>query len=242
MVAMDDDGQAVGQPQPGVTGCNRRPDGSSGLFVVFEGGDSVGKTTQVNWLAASLKQAGIEYVLTFEPGDTWLGTQIRRTVLDPSSGQINARAEALLYAADKAQHVGEVISPALLRGKVVVCDRYVDSLIAYQAAGRGLQPDNIARIATWATCGIVPDLTVLLDADPRDAVAKVVQKDRLERAGLDLHERVRASFRAIAAQNPDRYLVLNARGSRSEIAAAIRDRLSGFGLKLSDPESIMAEH
>ena len=197
----------------------------TGLFVVFEGGDSVGKTTQVRLLDTWLADRGVPHVVTRQPGGTEVGAELRRLVLDPSFGDVSARAEALMYAADKAQHVYELVSPALESGQVVVCDRYVDSMVAYQGAGRALGQDEVSRIAWWAVGGLRPDLTVLLDADPGDAVARIKDKDRLESAGLDVHRRARQFFLDLAAAEPERYLVLNARGTREEIADAIRQRL-----------------
>ena len=197
----------------------------TGLFVVFEGGDSVGKTTQVRLLDTWLADRGVPHVVTRQPGGTEVGAELRRLVLDPSFGDVSPRAEALMYAADKAQHVYELVSPAVESGQVVVCDRYVDSMVAYQGAGRALGQAEVSRIAWWAVGGLRPDLTVLLDADPGDAVARIKDKDRLESAGLDVHRRARQFFLDLAAAEPDRYLVLNARWTREEIAAAIRDRL-----------------
>jgi len=210
-----------------------------GLFIVFEGGDSTGKSTQVAWLAAALEQAGIPHVVTFEPGATWLGAHLRGLVLDPASGAIGPVPEALLYIADKAQHVYEVVEPALAAGLVVVSDRYTDSVIAYQGAGRGLSPVEIERLAEWATGGLRPDLTVLLDADPTQAVATIESKDRLEGAGLDLHERARAEFLRLAARDPARYLVLRALGGRAAVARAVRERLGDLGLELSEPSAML---
>jgi dTMP kinase len=124
---------------------------AGGVFIVFEGGDGVGKTTQVDLLCGWLTNAGHEVVRTFEPGDTAVGAMIRRIVLDPATGEMSPRAEALLYAADKAQHLFSVVRPALQRGAVVVCDRYVDSMLAYQGAGRVLQLTDLEGIARWAT-------------------------------------------------------------------------------------------
>ncbi|MGO4956788.1 dTMP kinase [Luteococcus sp. Sow4_B9] len=197
----------------------------SGLFVVFEGGDSAGKSTQVRQLAGWLQQKGIAYRVTHEPGDSWLGGEIRRLVLSPDSGDITARAECLLYIADKAQHVVEVVKPALARGEVVVCDRYVDSTIAYQAAGRALPPDDVETIALWATQNLRPDLTVLLDVDPRQAVGRIAQKDRIESAGDDFHQRVRGGFLRLAERDPEHYLVLPARDSIESIARRVRERV-----------------
>ena len=210
-----------------------------GLFVVFEGGDSVGKSTQVAWLAASLAQAGVPHTVTFEPGATWVGVRVRDMVLNPTSGPICPRAEALLYIADKAQHVTEIIEPALDAGQVVVSDRYTDSVIAYQGAGRELDGDDIAHLSTWATGGLRPDLTVLLDADPGEAVETIASKDRLEGAGLELHRRARERFLELAAADPDHYLVLPARDERQTIAAAVRARLEDFGLELPAPSGMI---
>jgi dTMP kinase len=197
-----------------------------GRFVVFEGGDGVGKTTQVERLCASLAEAGHEVVRTFEPGDSAVGAQIRRLVLDPSTGDLDPRAEALLYAADKAQHLHTVVRPALRRGAVVVCDRYIDSMLAYQGAGRVLAPVEVEQVARWATEDLRPDLTVLLDVDPRRAVHTKPEKDRLEAAGETFHDLARQHFLALAAREPQAYLVLEARGTREAIAAQVWSRVA----------------
>lgn len=196
-----------------------------GLFVVFEGGDGVGKTTQLDLLCARLKQDGYDFVRTFEPGDTTAGQQIRTIVLSPATGDLAPRAEALLYAADKAHHLYTVVEPALDRGAIVVCDRYVDSMLAYQGAGRILDVDEVERIARWATGDLRPDLTILLDADPGQAVTAISDKDRVEAAGDEFHQLAREYFLTLAKRDPDSYLVLDARASREEIAADIFDRL-----------------
>ena len=198
---------------------------AGGVFIVFEGGDGVGKTTQVDLLGAWLANAGQEVVKTFEPGDSTVGAMIRSIVLDPATGEMSPRAEALLYAADKAQHIFSVVRPALQRGAVVVCDRYVDSMLAYQGAGRVLQLGDLERIARWATEDLRPDLTVVLDAELRDGVHAKSSKDRLESAGDGFHERTRRFFLELARQEPERYLVLNARASREEIAAQVAARV-----------------
>lgn len=200
---------------------SRRP----GLFVVFEGGDGVGKTTQVERLCFSLTEAGHEVVRTYEPGDTAVGAVIRRIVLDPATGDLAPRAEALLYAADKAQHLHEVVLPALARGAVVVCDRYVDSMLAYQGAGRVLRPAELEQVARWATESLRPHLTVVLDVEPQRAVQQKSDKDRLEAAGDPFHGRARHYFLELAGRDPDRYLVLDARRSRDEIADVVLDRV-----------------
>ena len=197
----------------------------TGAFVVFEGGDGVGKTTQVDLLCSWLAERGNEVVRTFEPGDTTVGTAIRRIVLDPATGEMSPRAEALLYAADKAQHLYAVVEPALRRGAVVVCDRYVDSMLAYQGAGRVLAVDEVEKVARWATEDLRPHLTVLLDTAPEQAVHVKADLDRLEAAGDVFHLRARQFFLELAAREPESYLVLDARASREQIAAQVVDRL-----------------
>jgi dTMP kinase len=199
---------------------------AGGVFVVFEGGDGLGKTTQVDQLCAWLADKGHEVVKTFEPGDTTVGAMIRRIVLDPATGEMSPRAEALLYAADKAQHIFAVVRPALERGAVVVCDRYVDSMLAYQGAGRVLELADLERIARWATEDLRPDLTVVLDAELSDGIHAKAQKDRLESAGDVFHERTRQFFLELARRAPERYLVLNARASREEIAGHVAARVA----------------
>ncbi|HET9778201.1 MAG TPA: dTMP kinase [Propionibacteriaceae bacterium] len=199
---------------------------AGGIFVVFEGGDGVGKTTQVDRLCAWLSKAGHDVLRTFEPGDTTVGAMIRQIVLDPATGEMSPRAEALLYAADKAQHIFAVVRPALERGAVVVCDRYVDSMLAYQGAGRVLEPAEIEHIARWATEGLRPDLTVVLDAELSLTVHAKTEKDRLESAGEVFHARTRQFFLELARRDPERYLVLGARASRDEIAAQVAARVA----------------
>ncbi|QGF23907.1 dTMP kinase [Raineyella fluvialis] len=198
-----------------------------GLFIVFEGGDGVGKTTQGALLARHLTDLGHEVVMTREPGDTAAGAVIRRLLLDPATGDLDPRAEALLYAADKAQHLAEVVRPALARGAMVVCDRYLDSMLAYQGAGRVLDMGEVTAIAHWATAGLRADLTVLLDLDPGEAVGRIADKDRLEGAGDDFHRRVREQFLGLAEADPDRYLVLAARRNRTATSRSRPRRRSG---------------
>jgi dTMP kinase len=199
-----------------------------GVFVVLEGGDGVGKSTQAGLLCEWLSDRGVEVVRTFEPGDTPAGRQIRRLVLDPATGELAPRAEALLYAADKAQHLAEIVQPALDRGAVVVCDRYVDSMLAYQGAGRVLAAGEVEQLARWATGDLRPDVTVLLDADPAEIVAGIVEKDRLESAGTEFHARARASFLELAARDPERYLVLPARDDAAVLGARIAERVGAL--------------
>jgi dTMP kinase len=207
---------------------------AGGVFVVFEGGDGVGKTTQVDRLCAWLSSEGHEVLKTFEPGDTTVGAMIRQIVLDPATGEMSPRAEALLYAADKAQHIFSVVRPALDRGAVVVCDRYVDSMLAYQGAGRVLEPTKVEDIARWATEDLRPDLTVVLDADLSVTVHAKREKDRLESAGEVFHERTRQFFLKLAQRDPEHYVVLNARASREEIAAQVAARVAR--LLVSQPD------
>ena len=205
---------------------------AEGIFIVFEGGDGVGKSTQARKLADWVASKGSEVVLTFEPGDTPSGAKLRGLVLDPAWGDVAPRAEALMYAADKAQHVHEVVLPALQRGAVVISDRYVDSMLAYQGAGRVLEPDRVEQMARWATQDLLPDLTVLLDLDPDRGLATIAEKDRLEGAGADLHTRARQFFLDLAARDPEHYLVLPARTGIKYLAQQIRDRVAPL---LSDP-------
>ena len=196
-----------------------------GRFVVFEGGDGVGKTTQVELLCGWLAAQGREVVRTFEPGDTALGASLRRLLLEPGDWGVSARAEALLYAADKAQHLDEVVRPALASGAVVVCDRYVDSMIAYQGAGRVLDPVEVEQVAGWATAGLRPDLTVLLDLEPARGVSEKAEHDRLEGAGEAFHGRARAFFLELAGRDPAHYLVLPARDPREVLAERVAERV-----------------
>ncbi len=198
-----------------------------GTFIVFEGGDGAGKSTQVPLLAQWLTEQGIEVVVTRQPGGTAAGAKIREILLSPQTGQLTPRAEALLFIADKAQHVDEVILPALERGAWVISDRYVDSMLAYQGAGRALDVDQVRSLIDWGVSGLVPDLTVVLDVEPTLAVETKTDKDRMELAGADFHERVRAWFLELAERDPARYLVLGARSdSISGLAAAIRHRVT----------------
>jgi dTMP kinase len=195
-----------------------------GLFLAFEGGEGCGKSTQVPLLADWLRARGHEVLTTFEPGDGVLGQAIRSIVLDPANTELSDRAEALLYAADRAQHVATIIGPAMSAGQIVITDRYVDSSLAYQSAGRGQPFAEIGHISAWATEGLVPDLTVLFDVPVEIALARVRGRaavDRLEGEAQDFHERVRQCFLVLAAAEPARYLVLDATASRASLADQI---------------------
>ncbi|MFC4454896.1 dTMP kinase [Deinococcus sonorensis] len=202
----------------------------TGLFISFEGPEGAGKSTQQRHLAARLEQAGYPFLMTREPGGTPLGTRVREVLLDPEL-EIGALSEFLLYSASRAQLVQDVIRPALGRGEVVVCDRYADSSLAYQGAGRGLNPE-LLRDVTWeATGGLQPHLTLLLDLDPAlglQRAAQTGQPDRLERADLSFHQRVRQGFLALAAQAPERVLLLDATRPETELADEIWSVVGGL--------------
>jgi len=200
-----------------------------GLFITFEGGDGVGKTTQATMLEEWLTAAGRTVVRTREPGGTEVGVLVRDIVLH-HRGEIAPRAEALLYAADRAHHIETLVRPALERGEVVIQDRYLDSSVAYQGAGRVLGSGEVRQLSLWATGGLLPDVTVLLDLDPEIARARLDADDkpfdRLESEKAAFHERVRAEFLALAAAEPDRFLVLDASAPAAELADAVRERVT----------------
>lgn len=197
----------------------------SGFFIVFEGGEGAGKSTQEARLAASLEARGLTVVRTREPGGTPAAEEIRRIVLSPEHDGLDPRAEALLFAAARGEHAARVIRPALDRGDVVICDRYLDSSVAYQGFARGLGPKRVRDLSLWATGDLLPDLTIVLDIDPTQGLARFEQRDRLEAEPLEYHQQVRAAFLSLAEQDPDRYLVLDARAEIDVIAAAILDRV-----------------
>jgi dTMP kinase len=197
-----------------------------GCFVALEGGEGAGKSTQATRLRDWLAREGHEVVLTREPGDTEVGRRLRAIVLDPATGELSPRTETLLYAADKAEHVDRVVLPALARGAVVVTDRYVDSTLAYQGGGRDLSPDEVERVARWATRDVRPDLTVLLDLPPDDGLTRFEGRDRIEAESAEFHDRVRATFLRLAADDPDHYLVVDARLPAAEIEDRICARVA----------------
>ncbi len=197
------------------------------MFISFEGIDGVGKSTQADLLEAHLVGLSREVVRTLEPGGSELGRDIRKLLLH--SGHVDARAEALLYAADRAHHVATVIRPALAEGKVVITDRYLDSSVAYQGAGRILGATEVRDLSMWAIQGLLPALTVLLDLDAASAVARRAKTgdapDRLEREKVEFFEAVRACYLELAAAEPDRFLVIDAQLSVDEIQSQIRARV-----------------
>ncbi|MFI0738271.1 dTMP kinase [Streptomyces sp. NPDC021100] len=199
---------------------------ANGFFLVFDGGDGAGKSTQVQAIAEWIRSKGHEVVVTREPGATAIGKRLRAILLDVASAGLSDRAEALLYAADRAEHINAVVRPALERGAVVISDRYIDSSVAYQGAGRDLSPTEIARINRWATEGLVPHLTVLLDVSPETARERFTEApDRLESEPAEFHERVRKGFLALAAADPARYLVVDAGQEPEAVTTVVRHRL-----------------
>jgi dTMP kinase len=196
-----------------------------GVFVCFEGGEGTGKSTQARALAASLEQRGYHPLLTFEPGDTAVGKELRRIVLDPATGELSHRTEVLLYAADKAEHVDTVVLPALERGQVVITDRYVDSLLAYQGGGRALDLGDVEQVARWATRDLRPHLTVVLDLDPERGLSRFDERDRIEGESPDFFVRAREAFLALAAADPDHYLVVDADRPADDIAEIVLTRV-----------------
>jgi dTMP kinase len=195
---------------------------SSGRFIAFEGGEGCGKSTQARELASAL-----DGVLTREPGGTEVGAKLRAILLDPGTVGLTGRAEALLMAADRAQHIEQVVAPALADGRHVVTDRFVGSSIAYQGYGRGLQTDEILGISEWACNGVWPDLILLLDVSPDVASARLGRdRDRFEREDEHFHARVAAGFRALAADDPDQWVVIDGSASQEDVAKRVRDVLA----------------
>jgi dTMP kinase len=200
-----------------------------GLFLTFEGGDGSGKSTQSALLTDWLTEQGHTVVHSREPGGTDFGHEVRELVLH-RRGHITARAEALLYAADRAHNIATVVRPALERGDIVIQDRYLDSSVAYQGAGRVLDPAEVRDVSLWATEHMLPDLTVLLDLDETTGRVRLDESrtryDRLEAEAAEFHARVRAGYLALVAAEPERFLVLDATLPVDELARRIRDRVS----------------
>ncbi len=198
----------------------------SGYFFAFEGGEGTGKTTQLRVLADALAERGYDVVVTHEPGDSPVGARLRELLLDPAT-VVTAQTEALLYAADRAEHVAHVVAPALARGAIVITDRYLDSSIAYQGFGRGLDLEEVIRTSRWATGGLLPHLTLVLDLPVEDGLRRARgrsgQADRLEAETVDFHERVRTGFLQLAKADPGRYAVIAAAGTPDEVAGAVRE-------------------
>ena len=205
----------------GNCGCSSEQSyANKGLFISFEGIDGVGKTTQVEALKDYLQSLGREVVVTREPGGTQLGKTLREILLHGTS--VSARTEALLFAADRAQHVAQVIRPALSRGAVVITDRYIDSSLAYQAGGRELTMDDVRTLSEWATDSLWPNRTYLLDMQPEDAFKRLHrEQDRMESAGMDFARRTREAFLDLAQESADRYRVLDATFSAKSLSELI---------------------
>jgi dTMP kinase len=198
---------------------------TKGIFIAFEGGEGSGKSTQSKLLKKWLEEEGEEVLLSREPGGTEMGKDLRRILLDHSTGEISPRAEALLYAADRAHHVFSKIRPALDRGEVVITDRYFDSSIAYQGAGRVLVSGEVARISRWATESLFPTLTILIDQPAEIGLARLKSKDRLEIEPIDFHERIRQEYLQLTLLDPERYLVIDGRQTIEEIHHEIITRV-----------------
>jgi dTMP kinase len=205
------------------------PGTASGLFLTFEGGDGSGKSTQSALLTEWLAAQGRTVVHAREPGGTELGLELREIILH-RRGYIAPRAEALLYAADRAHNIATVVRPALERGDIVIQDRYLDSSVAYQGAGRVLEPDEVREVSLWATERLLPHLTVLLDVDVETGRSRLddarTRYDRLEAEAAEFHHRVREAYLALAAAEPDRFLVLDATEPVTALADRIRARVS----------------
>ena len=204
---------------------------AGGVFIAFEGGEGAGKSSRAAALAGRLRAAGHDVVLTHEPGDSGIGPQIRAILLDVASVGLDSRAEALLYAADRAEHVASVIRPALGRGAVVITDRYVDSSVAYQGIARGLGAEAVAELSRFATGGLLPDLTVVLDVPPVVGRTRLSgPADRLESEADEFHARVRQAYLGLADAWPERYVVVDGTLTEEEVDATILDRVKELGL------------
>jgi dTMP kinase len=201
------------------------------VFIAFEGGEGAGKSSRARALASRLRAAGHDVVLTHEPGDSRIGPQVRAILLDVAHTGLDPRAEALLYAADRAEHIATVIRPALDRGAVVVTDRYVDSSIAYQGIARGLGAQTIAELSRFATGGLRPDLTIVLDVSPALGRSRLQgTADRLESEADEFHARVRSAYLELAAADPERYLVVDATLPAEHVDAVVLDGVKKLGL------------
>jgi len=217
-----------------------------GVFITFEGGDGVGKSTQVKFLAEALERHGLEVVCLREPGGTAVGEQLRALVLDPAHGEMSDQAELLIYEAARAQLVQEVIAPALDRGAVVLCDRFIDSTVAYQSYGRGLSRVFVDQANAFACAGIVPDKTILLvcEGAAREGLDRVEangETDRLEQAGLYFHSCVTLGFLEIAKQEAKRVSVVVSQETKQQTQALVAEELSGIWPWLPDAVNAQGE-
>ena len=199
-----------------------------GLFITFEGADGCGKTTQLRLLAEDLKSKGYDVVITREPGAMGLGEKIREILLN-YDGAVSDRCESFLFLADRAQHIDMIINPAVLNGKIVLCDRHTDSSVAYQGYGRGLPVERIKMLNDLAVNGRYPDITLVFDVDVETSMTRVGdEKDRMESAGMEFFNRVRNGYLEIAKQEPDRVKVLDARKSIEEIHSDVKKLIEGL--------------
>lgn len=228
---------ATPSPPAGLRGSNRGGDidamddptpnaARSGLLVTFEGGEGTGKSTQVDRLAAWLRSRGRDVTTAIEPGTTQVGEAVREILLETAPDSLAPEAELALYLAARAELVAEIVRPALERGEVVLLDRYADSSVAYQGYGRGLEPGRVRELCDFATGGLVPDLTVLIDLPVDEGLGRQSRPDRLERAGRDFHERVRRGYRELALNDAERFVVVDGRETMDDIQAEIRDRVA----------------
>jgi dTMP kinase len=204
---------------------------SQGRFITFEGIDGCGKTTQLRLLASALRNQGRAVTETVEPGGTEIGRQIRRILLDPANTAIHARTELLLYFASRAQNVEEVIRPALEAGQVVLCDRFTDSTLVYQGAGRGLDRESVLTLDRIACRGLRPSLTVLIDIDSETSLSRARRRNekgsgaesRIDDESMAFHERVRAGYMTLAAAEPERIVVIDGRAEIGKVAERVRE-------------------
>lgn len=201
------------------------PEKLPGLFIVFEGGDGAGKTTQIEKLAEFLRSKNREVLVTREPGGTVMGKSIRDWLLEQTEVEVDPKSEALLFAADRAHHMHTLIRPALTANKIVIGDRHIDSSVAYQGVARNLGIENIKNISLWAVDGILPNLIIVLDIDVEVGQSRLNRKDRLDRESKEFHEKVNKAYLELAAMNPEKYLVIDAQLPIDEIAGQIQNRV-----------------
>lgn len=200
----------------------------TGLLIAFEGGEGVGKSTQITLLSGWLKQKGLPFLVTRQPGGTPMGRSLRRLLLSPKSGRVGSRAELLLYEADRAHHVESVILPALQSGKVVISDRFTDSSTVYQGICRGLGKEWTEKLNGFATNSLAPDLVILIDlpvSEGRKRISSRGELDKMELEKLEFHQKVRAGFLSLARKSPKRFLILNGKQPKQTIAQIIQNAL-----------------
>ena len=205
--------------------------GLRGKFVTFEGGEGSGKSSLLARLKTDLDEKGIPFVYSAEPGGSIIGEEIRQILLAHRDGKFSAKCEALLYAAGRAQHVEELIGPALAGGKNVLLDRYLDASLAYQGVGRGLGVDQIRQVNEWATGGLTPNRTYFFDVDPQVGLARAKGRnalDRFEKENIEFHQKIRATYRELAQADPNRYLIVDASASANEVFRIVREDLLGW--------------